>query len=187
MKVYHDSGSIRVFRKQFRKRFANSFLNVCKQSCRSNSGIDFRLVHSCSISVEVQHESTTVRRAAIAEESLHSALPILSPVFGCQNGPRITHCTQCRKWQTLFLGARKRPEVARDRRFPRFVTLHSCLQSCEKEAEKAGWLQGDCMTRVKTPLRLNDAMKMPFSLWHVLASSLISLQWVATRHPCMVE
>lgn len=43
------------------------------------------------------------------------------------------------------------------------------------------------MARPKTPVRLKNAMKTLFSLWHVLASSLLSWQEVATRHPRAVE
>lgn len=39
------------------------------------------------------------------------------------------------------------------------------------------------MARSKTPVRLKNAMKTLFSLWHVLASSLLSWQEVATRRP----
>lgn len=144
-------------------------------------GIDLRFVHSCFMSVEVQHERTTMRCATIAEESS------LSHCYCRFSGPKrarngLPHAVR-RVTDALSGGS----EIAGNRGFSQFATLYFCPRFFETEGQKAGRLPGGYMARPKTPVRLKNAMKKLFSLWHVLASSRLSWQEVATRHPRAVE
>lgn len=99
-------------------------------------GIDLRLVHSCFISVEVQHESTTVRCATIAEES--SLSHYYCRFSGAKMGPKspIAHSVESDK--RSFGGLENGPNSSEIADFSRFVTLHSYLRFCETESRKSG-------------------------------------------------
>lgn len=110
-------------------------------------------------------------------------LSLLLPVFRAEKGPKWLASRSAKSDRRSFGGS----EIAGNRGFSQFATLYFCPRFFETEGQKAGRPPGGYMARPKTPVRLKNAMKKLFSLWHVLASSRLSWQEVATRHPRAVE
>lgn len=88
-------------------------------------GIDLRLVHLCFISVEVQHDSTMVRCATIADCGEVDTLALLLPVFGGQNGPRIVYYNTVLRVTNALSEGLKTARI--HRKSPSFAICHSSL------------------------------------------------------------